>query len=93
MADSHRMLITHPEISALVHQRALTYPIESKEHFILQMVEAHQPICFRGKAYEAEFAAKLMPEFFFPVASEQDMIEKATELVISRGLLPLPNHS
>ena len=92
MADSPRMVAIHPEIARLVSERPLAYPIETKQHFIFQMVQGGE-IYFRGTPYEPEFAANLMPEFFFPISSAQDMIEKATELVISRGLLPLPDHS
>ena len=92
MADSNsnKMLTNRSEIAEMVRERALDYPIQSKEHFVVQMTRGGRPLYFQGVAYDPEFSANLVPAFFFPVTSEQDMIEKATELITARGLVPLP---
>jgi hypothetical protein len=77
------------ELVALARARGLKYPIETRSQFVAQMVAPGRPVIFRGVAYEAEFASSLIPEFFFPIASEQDLVSKALELLMARGLLPL----
>jgi hypothetical protein len=80
----------YPEISRLIHVRALRFPIETKKDFIEQMVSSGEVVMFCGVAYNTRFGAGLMPNFFFPLQSAEDLITKAVELVVSRGLLPLP---
>lgn len=90
MDPSHPKTPEYLEIAELVRKHALRYPIQSKEEFVSQMVAKGQPVVFRGTAYDPAFAANLMPAFFFPVISPSDMVGKAMELIISRGLLPFP---
>lgn len=82
--------INYPEISLLIQTRALRFPIVTKGDFIEQMVSSGEVIMFCGVAYDTRFGAGLMPNFFFPLQSAEDLITKAVELVVSRGLLPLP---
>jgi len=77
------------EFVALARARGLRFPIETKAQFIAQMLRPGGPVIFRGVAYDPEFAANLIPEFFFPIDSEQDLVAKALELLMARGLLPL----
>jgi hypothetical protein len=76
------------EVLTLIRSRHLEYPIASKAAFLRLMTQSTEPVFFRGKAYDAGYAS-FVPDFFFPVASEQDLVTKITELLISRGLLPL----
>jgi|SRR5215469_8150365 len=80
----------YPEIASLLDERALSFPITTKKEFVEQMVASGEEIVFRGVAYETRFGAGLLPDFFFPLQSAEDLLTKAVELVISRGLLPLP---
>jgi hypothetical protein len=78
----------YSEFVELARTRHLEFPIENKEQFISQMTKSHSPVIFRGKAYDPTFATGLFPEFFFPITSESDLINKALELIMSRGLIP-----
>lgn len=80
---------TPDELLHLARQRGLRYPIATKGDFVRQMTESGDQVVFRRMSYDAAFAASLIPEFFFPVDSEDDLMEKATELLMARGLLPL----
>ncbi len=53
------------------------------------MSEMPGPVHYGGQYYEVGFVSNLVPDFLFPVQSEQDMLAKITELLVSRGLLPL----
>lgn len=77
------------EFVALARQRGLTYPIRTKAEFVRQMTRSGEPVAFSGNHYDARFAAALIPEFFFPVDSEDDLVGKALELLMARGMLPL----
>ena len=88
---SSDMLAQYSEVVELVHTRRFEYPIETKAQFIVQMSVSREPIIFRGVPYDPVFGASLVPEFFFPITSEQELIGKVIELIISRGLLPLPH--
>jgi hypothetical protein len=79
----------HPDVMEMIKSRALEFPIATKHDFITQMTKSGEPVWFHGVAYDPEFAAGLVPEFFFPITCEQDMLEKAVELITSRGLLPI----
>jgi hypothetical protein len=79
-----------PEIAELLEKHSLVFPITTKEDFIEQIVATSDEVVFRGVAYSARFGAGLLPEFFFPLQSSDDLIQKTFELMISRGLLPLP---
>jgi len=79
----------HEDFVALARATGLRFPIESKAQFIAQMLRPGKPVIFRGVAYDPEFAANLIPEFFFPISTEQDLVAKAMELLMARGLLPL----
>ncbi|TCK75047.1 hypothetical protein [Acidipila rosea] len=81
-------LAQYPEVEQLLRERKLQFPIPTKSEFIEQMTSRGEPVMFRNVAYDPHFAADLMPEFFFPVLSEEDMLQKGVELMIARGLFP-----
>jgi hypothetical protein len=87
-AFPHFSLAQYPEVEELLRARNLRFPISTKEDFVAQMVRGGE-VVFRGISYDPSFAAGLMPEFFFPVLSEEDMTQKGVELMIARGLFPL----
>jgi hypothetical protein len=82
--------MNYPEIARLLQDRSLSFPIVTKKDFIEQMVASGEQIVFRGVVYDMRFGAGLLPDFFFPLQSADDLITKTVELIISRGLLPLP---
>lgn len=77
------------ELVALGRSRGLRYPIRSKSEFVRQMTAIVEPVRFRDGSYDAAFASALIPDFFFPVESEDDLVDKALELLMARGMLPL----
>jgi hypothetical protein len=77
------------ELAFLIRSRGLTYPITTKAEFVRLMTGAPSPVVFRRQRYDPGFGASLVPEFFFPATSEQDLLTKISELLISRGLLPV----
>jgi hypothetical protein len=79
-----------PELLDIVRSGSISYPISDKSDFVAQMVSGSRAVVFRGVSYDMAFGAALMPEFFFPIISEEDLLAKAAELLISRGLLPIP---
>jgi len=83
------LLEKYPEIAELLHSRSFSYPITTKSDFIEQMVQSSDTVVFRGVSYDARFGAGLLPDFFFPLASEEDLVTKVAELLISRGLAPM----
>lgn len=85
-SDGHTS--ANSEIAALLRSRGLTYPIATKADFVRLMMSVPQPVVFRGRRYDAGFGAGLVPEFFFPATSEQDLVAKLEELLFSRGLSP-----
>jgi hypothetical protein len=89
MAGQGVALAPDPEVAAVIRSRNLSYPIAIKADFVALMTRSRQPVLYRGKAYDPGFGASLVPDFFFPVTSEQDLIAKVTELLMARGLLPL----
>jgi hypothetical protein len=88
MPSDGRMSLSDSELASLIRSRDLTYPIATKAEFVHLMTRSPAPVLFRGRRYDAEFGASLVPEFFFPATSEQDLLTKIGELLISRGLLP-----
>jgi hypothetical protein len=89
MSSNAGVSVPDSEILPLIRSRALEYPIASKAHFLVLMNRPKRPVLFRGTAYDAGFGAGLVPEFFFPVTSEDDLITKITQLLMSRGLVAL----
>lgn len=83
-------LSEYPEIEELLRDRALRFPIPTKEDFVEQMAHSGRPVVFRKTQYDPHFAAGLMPEFFFPVQSADDLLQKGVELMVARGLFPIP---
>jgi hypothetical protein len=80
---------SHSELASLIRSRSLTYPIATKAEFVRLMTRSSAPVLFRRRRYDPGFGARLVPEFFFPAVSEQDLLTKIGELLISRGLLPV----
>jgi hypothetical protein len=76
------------ELVEIARSRRLRYPIKTKAEFIAQMRRAADTVVFRDRVYDAVLATELIPEFFFPVESERDLVEKTMELLLARGLLP-----
>jgi hypothetical protein len=87
--ETNDILKRYPEIAELLHSRSLTYPIDSKAVFIEQMAAGSETVMFRSQTYDVRFGAGLLPDFFFPLASEEDLVTKVAELLISRGLVSL----
>jgi hypothetical protein len=79
------------ELEQLASERDLRFPIATKTEYIAQMTASGEQIVFRGETYDAEFAANLIPEMFFPLESERDLIEKVADLLVARGLSPVPS--
>jgi hypothetical protein len=77
------------ELVEIARSRGLVYPIEKKSDFVAQMSRSSAPVVFRGNAYDPQWSSQLIPEFFFPIASERDLVAKAMELLMARGMLPL----
>jgi hypothetical protein len=80
----------YPEIAELLRDRNLQFPIPTKEDFVNQMTASGTSVVFRKTSYDPRFAAGLMPEFFFPVTSPEDLLQKGVELMIARGLFEVP---
>jgi hypothetical protein len=87
------LLEQYPEIEELLRDRNLSFPIPTKEDFVYQMTCSGTPVIFRKTSYDPHFAAGLMPEFFFPVTSPEDLLQKGVELMIARGLFKLPQEA
>jgi hypothetical protein len=81
------------ELVQISRNRGLVYPIQSKSDFVAQMSRSTDPVVFRGQAYDPAWSSQLIPDFFFPVASERDLVGRAVELLIARGMLPLDTMS
>ena len=77
------------EVREILRSRGVRYPLESRSAFVTQMSETPGPVRYGGQYYEVGFVSNLVPDFLFPVLSEQDMLAKVTELLVSRGRLPL----
>lgn len=91
MANHPRFaLAQYPEIEELLRDRQLSFPILTKDDFVEQMSGSGRPVIFRKTSYDPKFAAGLMPEFFFPVTSAEDLLQKGVELMVARGLFKLP---
>ncbi|MGI5148114.1 hypothetical protein ACQEVC_17335 [Plantactinospora sp. CA-294935] len=73
------------DLARIARESQLEYPIATKSEFVEQMSRAPQ-VTFRGVAYETRFAAALIPGFFFPISSAEDLVRKTTELLATRGL-------
>ena len=76
-------------LRAMLDARALTFPIGDRASFVAQMMTSGAEVSFGGVQYETKFASTLLPSFFFPVMSLDDLLWKATELIASRGLVPV----
>jgi len=87
--DRDELTDTWRELLSLARGRDLVYPMATKDDFIAQMTRSGKAVVFRNQSYDAERVARLIPQFFFPVASEQDLMHKTLELLVSRGLLPV----
>ena len=86
-------MIDTAELRALLDARRLAFPIETKDDFVAQMTASDARLTIGGTEYDTAFASALIPAFFFPLESADDLAGKAKELLISRGLLTLPAHA
>ncbi|SDS74300.1 polyprenyl synthetase family protein [Actinopolymorpha singaporensis] len=73
----------------LARGRNLQYPIAEKQQFVDAMTASGGEVVFRGESFDTEFAARLIPDFFFPLDSEADLLEKTKDLLVARGMRPL----
>lgn len=73
----------------LARGRGLEYPITDKQQFVDAMTAGGGEVVFRGQSFDAEFAARLIPDFFFPLHSEADLLEKTKDLLVARGMRPI----
>jgi hypothetical protein len=87
MGQAAELAMKYPEIVRLLDNCSLSFPIPTKNDFIEQLVASRDQIEFRGVMYDTRFGAGLLPSFFFPLESADDLIVKTVELLISRGLL------
>ena len=87
------LLDQYPAIAELLSDRSLSFPIPTKQDFVDQMTRSGTPLVFRKTSYDPHFAAGLMSEFFFPVTSPEDLLQKGVELMIARGLFKLPQEA
>src|SRR5215208_5582576 len=79
------------DLIRIARERRLPYPIASKADFVAAMAATGESVRFRDQTYPVEFAANLIPEFFFPILDEEDLVAKAGDLLVARGLSPLPS--
>lgn len=77
------------EVVGIIRALKLDYPIATQQEFVAYISSSCEVITFRGIAYDARFAANLLPPFYFPITSEQDLVGKAIELMMARGLVPM----
>lgn len=87
------LLDQYPEIAELLSDRSLSFPIPTKQAFVDQVTRSGTPVVFRKTSYDPHFAVGLMPEFFFPVTSPEDLLQRGAELMIARGLFKLPQEA
>jgi len=90
MPQVDELMSQYAELVQLLHGRPLSFPIETKADFAEQLAASGDQIEFGGVVYDTRRGAGSLPEFFFPLESADDLAIKAIELVVSRGLLPLP---
>ena len=88
MLVSEHLQLLRPQVACLFSGRHFEYPIATKSEFAQQMAAGGVQVQFRGASYDVMQGAQLLPDFFFPLLCEDDMLDKVTELLISRGLLP-----
>jgi hypothetical protein len=92
MLTAEKLLLQFPELEELFRRgRGLSFPIASSGELGEQLAKTGEQIVFRGVCYDTRSGAELMPEFFFPLVSLEDLTVKAAELILSRGLLPFPD--
>ena len=73
------------DLRQIANEPRLHYPVATKADFVAQMTQA-ATVTFRGTQYSSMPAADLVPDFFFPLTSADDLVQKASELVAARGL-------
>lgn len=81
--------MTTEELAALAAEVNLRFPISVKDEFVAQMAQNGPSVTFRGEHYDVRFAANLIPEFFFPLDSVEDLVEKVADLLVARGMAPV----
>jgi hypothetical protein len=77
------------DVVRFLREQQLSYPISSKNGFVEQMTRSQRSIAFQGRRYDVAAAVKLIPSFFFPIASERDLLAKVSDLLVARGLAPM----
>lgn len=73
------------DLTRIANSPQLRYPVATKADFVVQMAQA-PTVIFHGTRYTTSPVAELIPDFFFPLTSPDDLVMKASELVASRGL-------
>jgi hypothetical protein len=84
------ILSDQADIRRIARAPSLEYPIATKAEFVAQLSQAGS-VAFRDTEYDATVAAELIPAFFFPLRSAEELVNLATELLVARGLAPGPN--
>ena len=79
----------YAEVVAIIRDLHLEYPVVTRDDFVARISNSRDTIVFRDIAYDAAFGASLLPAFYFPITSEQDLLAKAIELMMARGLVPV----
>ncbi|MEO7084734.1 MAG: hypothetical protein ABI442_04695 [Gemmatimonadaceae bacterium] len=76
------------QLRQVLDHRNLSFPITESADFVEQMVAGGETVEFRGVVYDTRLGATLLPDFFFPLESAEDLLQKTCELLVVRGLAP-----
>jgi hypothetical protein len=64
--------------------RRLNFPIRNADELAHQLGGPDATVEWEGKGHKVAQAIKIMPEYYFPVESEEDLIVKAANLELLR---------
>lgn len=76
------------DLRGIAYAPCLRYPIATKAEFVAQLSTVGS-VTFRRTEYQAA-AANLIPAFFFPVPSADELVERTMDLLVARGLAAAP---
>lgn len=85
--------LSDDDVVRFLRGQGLGYPLGTKDEFIAQMTRVKRSVTFHGRRYDVGSAAHLVPDFFFPITSEADLLVKVRELLMARGLVPMAGPS
>ena len=88
------MKAEQPELSAFIDKvrsvsERLTYPIEDSRQLIESLGGEQATIEWEGVTHQAGQAVKVVPDDYFPIESEEDLLVKAVNLELLRPDSPL----